>query len=219
MAIEEMHKNKYKTVIFDLDGTLIDSSKGIIAAICEVLNKYNLSLANANDYYQFIGPPLISQILRVFDISITQAEIINAEIINMYETKYIPDFVVYDGIVPMLKNIYNNNIELMLATYKPQKQTQSIIQMMGVDYIFSYLSCGLENSTYSKAVLVADALNHSNSKIFESVYVGDTRGDEKAASDNNIDFIGVQYSFSNVTFSSSTKVAPTVAALKEALIV
>ena len=177
MAIEEMHKNKYKTIIFDLDGTLIDSSKGIIAAICEVLNKYNLSLANANDYYQFIGPPLISQILRVFDISITQAEIINAEIINMYETKYIPDFVVYDGIVPMLKNIYNNNIELMLATYKPQKQTQSIIQMMGVDYIFSYLSCGLENSTYSKAVLVADALNHSNSKIFESVYVGDTRGE------------------------------------------
>ena len=49
----------YKLIIFDLDGTLIDSSEGVILSFKHVFDKYNLSIPLDNSFDRFIGPPLL----------------------------------------------------------------------------------------------------------------------------------------------------------------
>ena len=60
---------RYKTVLFDLDGTITDSGAGIMNAICYAVKKYGLAEPEEAVLRSFIGPPLKEQFREVFRLS------------------------------------------------------------------------------------------------------------------------------------------------------
>ena len=57
---------KYSTILFDLDGTLTDSSQGIINSIIYALKKYNINVYDMTLLKKFLGPPLHESFEKFF---------------------------------------------------------------------------------------------------------------------------------------------------------
>ena len=55
---------EYNTFLFDLDGTLIDSSEGIINSVIYALKKFGIEETEREKLHAFIGPPLTASIIR-----------------------------------------------------------------------------------------------------------------------------------------------------------
>ena len=60
---------KYKYVLFDLDGTLSESAKGIRMSLEYAINKLGKPLPDLDDYTLYIGPPLIDTFRNVCGFS------------------------------------------------------------------------------------------------------------------------------------------------------
>ena len=60
---------RYKTVLFDLDGTITDSGTGIMNTIRYAVRKYGLAEPEEAVLRSFIGPPLKEQFRKVFGLS------------------------------------------------------------------------------------------------------------------------------------------------------
>lgn len=54
-----------KIVLFDLDGTLTDSSEGIINSVCYMLKKKDLAIPDEATLHSFIGPPLTDTLKQI----------------------------------------------------------------------------------------------------------------------------------------------------------
>ena len=61
-----MTNKKYKTILFDLDGTLTDPGLGITNSVMHALKKYGIEVADRTSLYKFIGPPLIDSFEKYF---------------------------------------------------------------------------------------------------------------------------------------------------------
>ena len=55
------------TILFDLDGTLIDSSEGIIKSVLYTLDFYGIEETDTTKLYQFIGPPYTASVRSSYD--------------------------------------------------------------------------------------------------------------------------------------------------------
>ena len=59
----------YKTVLFDLDGTLTDPGLGITNSVMYALNKFNIKVEDRTSLYKFIGPPLKESYEKYYHLS------------------------------------------------------------------------------------------------------------------------------------------------------
>ncbi|HRM59038.1 MAG TPA: HAD hydrolase-like protein, partial [Megamonas funiformis] len=64
---------KYHNIIFDLDGTLINSGPGIIHAVQYALKKYGINETNMTVLKSFVGPPLNQQFINCYNFSYEQS--------------------------------------------------------------------------------------------------------------------------------------------------
>ena len=74
----------YKTLLFDLDGTLTDSSRGITNSVAYALEKYGLPYKNKKELECFIGPPLVKMFMSKFGLG--EAE--GLELLALYREYY-----------------------------------------------------------------------------------------------------------------------------------
>ncbi|XMB71541.1 HAD-IA family hydrolase [Mycoplasmatota bacterium WC30] len=140
---------KIDTVLFDLDGTLVDSNELIIKSLDETMKKYfperDLSRAELID---MIGPPLQES----FSIASKDPVVID-EMIVYYRKVYVKlefDYIkLYSNTIEMLKILSENNFNLGIVTTKFKRSAMPSIIHYGLDkYITSY--CFLDDVTEHK---------------------------------------------------------------------
>jgi phosphoglycolate phosphatase len=61
--------NSYQNILFDLDGTITDSGKGITNSVAYALEKFDINIVNSSDLKKFIGPPLIDSFQNFYQFS------------------------------------------------------------------------------------------------------------------------------------------------------
>lgn len=196
---------KLKVIIFDFDGTLINSSKGILQAITHVIKTNGYSVKNGLDLYQFIGPPLKEQLKIACEITDEEADKANNEFVEFYEKNCLNMFYMYDGVKFTLEQLKTKGVKLYLATYKPLNQTKSMLEVAGIEGFFSGLSCSSCDGRKKKSELIFENVQNSQSNIEDCVYIGDTYGDEKAAKELGMQFVAAEYGFGQFE-SSVTKI-------------
>lgn len=182
-------------IIFDLDGTLIDSSEGILSSISYVLKKYDLRIENGLSERQFIGPPLRKQFMIACHVTEDMASILNEEFVQYYEERCLSMFSVYDGVLKVLKEFRKKKILLCVATYKPYNQTDIILRKCALKELFTYVACSDKNNLKSKADLLIECCDSVCSERSNTFYVGDTINDKIAADNAGIKFIAAKYGF------------------------
>lgn len=188
--------NKYDLYIFDMDGTLIDTSPGIIKAVCHTLKSFNKDIPDTEILNSFIGPPLKKSFALLPDVADYEAEEMVKVFRKEYREREILNAKLYEGILPLCRKLCKDGVKLAIATNKPASFAKKLVFHFQLDQ-FIPVVCGADmDGLLKKTDLIRKAMELSHVPNAEkAVMIGDTTGDAEAAADCGVDFIGVTYGF------------------------
>ncbi|ALE02297.1 HAD family hydrolase [Candidatus Pseudothioglobus singularis] len=193
-------KNKsLKTVIFDLDGTLIDSSSSIVASFKSAFLSCGITpIKSLNS--DIIGPPLVEILEQLSGTSNKKIlDNLSAEFKSHYDTYGYKNTIVYPGIVQMLTEVKKSGLKIYIATNKRIYPTQKIINLLKWSDFFEgiYALDSISPPALSKGRLLSTIMKNNNLAKENTVYVGDREDDKTASFFSNIDFIMACWGYDN----------------------
>lgn len=142
--------NNYDIILFDLDGTLTNSSPGIINSIIYALNKYGISVEDTAKLRKFLGPPLHESFKEFYGFDDEKAMEAVKYYREYFSTKGLLENQVYDGIKELLENLSDNGKRLIVATSKPQQFTDRIMCHFDLAKYFEFVAGSNMDGTRSK---------------------------------------------------------------------
>ena len=187
-------ENKYKLVIFDLDGTLADTSQGIYNAHRYTADKMGIVL-DENSLNGVIG----GELLKIYKTRFQLDDDSSRKAVDIYRLWYqekgIYQAEIYPGIEELLVNLKSNGMKLAVATLKREDFAKKMLEDMKVARMFDHI-LGMDiEDTLNKEKLLRKCVELVNVKTNEAVLIGDSMNDAKGADACEMDFIGVTYGF------------------------
>jgi len=189
--------NNYKYILFDLDGTLMDTSKGIIEAIVYTMKKYGKEVPNESDLRTFIGPPMQKSLQMLYNLSDEKAMEMANVFRDVYKTdEYLFQAVPYEGIYDLFDSLKKNEKKTGIATYKREDYAKHLLIEKQFDKYTSWIYGSDFDGKLTKSDIIRTCLKNMGCVDFsEAVYIGDGDSDGKNANEVGMDFIAVTYGF------------------------
>lgn len=190
-------KRKYTNIFFDLDGTIVDSYKGIIDSLLYAFKKMKVSSLNIDTLRKFIGPPLDESIKKYCGID---DESFVKDIILAFREYYnevgVYDFALYKGIDKTIESLYSEKYNIFLATAKPEDSAFKILKHAKIDKYFTNIYGAVFNGNRSNKVDVLKyAVESGGFDTKKSIMIGDRIDDIIGAKSVSMDSIAVRYGF------------------------
>jgi phosphoglycolate phosphatase len=186
----------FKLVIFDLDGTLMNTSAGIFSSANASVVK--LGLEPEHDPAQlskFIGPPINQCFIEVYNLEQSLIE----QAVAIYRVEYEQhgrfNAVAYPNMKETLKALKEKGYQLAVGTLKHESLAQGMMTHFGFDRYFDSIRGADLNSHLSKADIIKLVLQDLSIRAEDAVLIGDTIHDQKGAAEAGVAFIAVDYGF------------------------
>lgn len=184
------------TVLFDLDGTIIDSAEGIFNCIEYSLSHFEIK-GNRETFYKYLGPSL-RQTFSDF-VNSSQIEQAIAYYRERYSEKGVFECSVYEGVPQMLLFLQESGFRIALATSKPEHYAVKILQHLRLDNLFDFIGgAAFDTSRDTKADVIKYVLQNEKMHGAVPVMVGDRSYDIKGAQQCNILSVGVLYGYGSM---------------------
>jgi phosphoglycolate phosphatase len=186
----------YKLVIFDLDGTLMDTSEGILKSIVDTIEQFSLPKINSDILKSFIGPPIQESLQNTFHLEKDILYEATDYFRNIYSQKYLYFAEPYDGIYELLRLINKLGITIGIATYKREDYALQLLERFHFN-VFTDNIFGADNfNVLKKKDIIMKCIKKALvSNINEVLMIGDTDHDAIAANEIGTDFLAVKYGF------------------------
>ncbi|MBQ8448220.1 MAG: HAD hydrolase-like protein [Clostridia bacterium] len=186
----------YETVLFDLDGTVIDSAEGIMNSFAYAFSRLGLPAVPRAEMGKFIGPPLLYSFETICGLSRAEAERAVEIYREYYKEKGMYEIRVYGGVGELLKKLFASGKKLVLATSKYELYAKQIIENIGLAGYFSFAAGSLTGGERgTKAEVIEYALTAVGAEKQSAVMVGDRMHDMIGAREAGIDSIGVLFGY------------------------
>jgi phosphoglycolate phosphatase len=188
---------RFNSILFDLDGTLIDPGQGIAGSIQFVLDRLGVAPAFDATLRWYVGPPLT----EIFDRVLPSDS--GSELIERAVTLYIERFashgaqqsVVYPGVADMLAQL-RNDMQLFVVTSKNTAVATQVLTAHSLRSYFEHIIGTERDGRFTKkADAVRFALERAKLNVRTTVIVGDREHDVIAGKSNGIYTIGVTYGY------------------------
>lgn len=192
-----MPKN-FRTVLFDLDGTLTDSSSGILNSVKYALDKMSWEIPDDAVLNNFLGPPLTDSFAKFCGMDGEQSYNAAAFYRERYKTACVAENLLYDGIYDVLEQLTAAGKILAVATTKPEIIAEKIISHFGIRKFFAAV-CGSapDGANGRKADIIRKALAAcGEDDLSSAVMIGDRFYDIEGAKEVGIASIGAEYGYS-----------------------
>ena len=187
-----MNKNKISLVIFDLDGTLIDSTSEIAFVVNSALKKNGFSERSKEFYIKNIGSGIADLLEKSLpDVNIDYFEQVLSEVKNLYLIHLNKKSKVFDGIYEILNFLKKENIYIAVVTNKLHQLAIRCVKNYFNDY--DIITIGAEDKFDRKPNPNAtlEIINLYKVKPEASIFIGDSRIDINTAKNANIKSGGV----------------------------
>lgn len=188
---------RYKLIIWDVDGTLLNTGAGVIAAVRDTLLEAGYEVPDEKELRTFVGPPVYNSFIRHLGIGEEEASCLTTEFRLKYSMdKYLFNASVYPGILTALEMLRKEGIRMAIATYKREDYARRIVEHFGLmEYCDICYGADTDNKL-TKADIIQKAVDYFDEILLENVVmIGDTEHDLKGAEALGLNFIGVSFGY------------------------
>jgi len=206
-----------KVVLFDLDGTIINSQAGVTNCVKYALESTGITEVDMTILRKFIGPPLLNSFQKYYGFSEEKAD----ELVKKYRERYqktgIFECELYTDVESTLKNLKQKGYVIGLASSKPEEFCKQILEYFHIDtYFDEVVGAQLNGPRNEKADVLKEALERLKViNLSQVTLVGDTKFDAIGAKQAGISCIGVSYGFGNRSELIENEVVALVDSMKE----
>lgn len=186
-----------KLVMFDMDGTLLESKTGIIHTLRLTLEECGKPLAESENLDWCIGASLWT----IFEKYLDTTDIHDVEhAIDVYRHIYrdgpMFEYDVYDGVTEALKELKEAGGRVVVATAKAHEYAREILLTSPfAGYVDHVYGSELDGTHVEKTDLLGHVLVREGIAASDAVMIGDRHHDIDGAKANNIRSIGVEYGY------------------------
>ena len=189
-----------KAILFDLDGTLIDSSEGITKSTQYALAHYGIIENDLSKFYKFIGPPLVASFKKYYDFSEEQA----VEAVAVYRERYnkigLFECSLYPGVRECIEKLKAQGYLIGMASSKPEVSCRRILEHFGILELFDdVVGATFDGRIDTKEEVLNEVMRRwSDVPKDEMCLIGDTMFDVEGANQVGIRTVAVTFGFGNV---------------------
>ena len=189
-------EHQFKGAVFDLDGTLLDTSEGIKAAVRFAIDRFGLEPLSDERLNSFIGPPIQNSFAAAYGLDGQIIQEITGVFRDRYKTYDLLKAKPYEGIYDVFGALLENGIKPAVATYKRQDYASEILIHFGFDrYTDIMYGADHENKLKKKDIIEKALIDMGISNYSDAVMIGDTDNDAIGAAEIGTKFVGVTYGF------------------------
>ena len=189
----------YNTVIFDLDGTLLNTIDDLADAVNYVQEKYGLEKHSVDLVRQHVGNGIRNLMIRSVPLGEENPKF--EEMLQNFKNYYQKNCQIktraYDGIMELLQSLHNKGIKMAIVSNKAHSAVLELNEIYFKDYI--QVAIGENEAAGIKKKPAPDSVNHAlellDSKKSEAVYVGDSEVDYATAVNSNLDCVLCSWGF------------------------
>ncbi len=187
----------YSTLLFDLDGTLTDSGRGITNSVAYALEKFGISYGSKKELECFIGPPLVKTFMSKFGLPEDEGKHLVTLYREYYSVKGIFENDVYQGVPELLCTLRKGGKKIILATSKPEHFAVKILEHFDLAKYFDCIAgATMDEKRTDKDEVIAYALEKGEvSDLSKTVMIGDREYDIFGAKKIGTDSIEVLYGY------------------------
>ena len=184
----------YDAILFDVDGTLIDSAPGILNTLETVFRDMGVDLTNVN-LRRYIGPPLRKSFAEHFSDP-AKIEEATERYRMIYHEKGSHEGGVYPGVPEMLRRLKDAGFTLCTATCKPTEVVTPILEEQGIAGYFAFVGgASMDESRDTKTDVIRHVLRQPALQGKRVLMVGDRSDDLQGAANCGLDAAGVLYGY------------------------
>jgi phosphoglycolate phosphatase len=192
----------YSCILFDLDGTIVDSAPGITATLAYMFEQLGRPIPTPRELLKYVGPPLLDSFRDYAGFDAAQS----AEALAIYREKYLNvgayDATQYPGVGLVLKAVHESPVPMSLATSKPETPATLILEHFNLARYFDIITGASDDEVRSaKKDVVAEALGRlaaMGADISRPVLVGDREHDVQGAAANGVPTIFVEWGYGSI---------------------
>ena len=185
-----------KTVIFDLDGTILDTLQDLKNAVNHGLNFYNLPEKDLEFVRKAIGNGTTILIQRCTPSSLNDAE--RLKVFNEFKSYYLAHYAdytkPYPGIKEMLEKLHDK-VRLAVVSNKDNDLTNKIIRKEFGDLFDIVQGSYLDHPKKPDPYLINKIIKENSINKDECIYIGDTNVDKESATNVNLPYLLVNYGY------------------------
>lgn len=189
---------KFKGVIFDLDGTLVNSLEDIADAMNKVLKDIDYPTHSYENYQYFIGSGLrnlVSKSLPENHNDETQIEHCYQLMVEVYRDHCTNQTKPYNGIIELLDYLISHKMKLGVFSNKSDELTKKIVAALFPGYFNSIVGLSIESlkkPNPSEAIAISKNFGLNPEEI---IFVGDSGIDMQTATNANMHAVGVSWGY------------------------
>ncbi len=190
-------RKRYKTHLFDLDGTLTDPQVGITNSIQYELTRFGITEKDKKGLVKFIGPPLLESFCKYYGFSESEGRTAVDIYREYYAERGIYENKIYEGVEGLLATLHSRGCVLILATSKATMYAQKILEHFGIaQYFDQIVGSNFDLTRAAKFEIIRDILHEIPQRELEAcVMIGDHMDDINGARENGIDSVAVAYGY------------------------
>lgn len=189
-------KLPFDAVLFDFDGTIADTGRGIFNCIKYAADYYGWAYPDDEGLRSFVGPPLHVSFSRVFGLDEEQSLAAVEKYRERYRAGGMLELDIYDGIEELVKRLRSLGVKTAVVTSKPDRFIHRILAHYGIEGFFDCVCAPLDkNGDTSKCELINRAVGNLCCSKETTVMVGDRMYDIQGAKLAGVKSVGILWGY------------------------
>lgn len=190
---------RFSAILFDLDGTIVDSAPGITSTLSYTLDHLGLPVQTPAELLRWVGPPILDSFRDYGHLDVDESRYALAIYRDKYAAEGVFDATAYPGVLDVIRAVHAAGVPFSLATSKPESLARLILEDLDVADLFTEITGASEDEVRSKkSDVVEEALRRlraDGADLSNVVMVGDRIHDVEGAAEHGVPTIFVSWGY------------------------